>query len=174
MSTIKAIDNTSFSDNNNSANKAVNINNDRKVAISIGKNRKDKKWENTEIFFSDLIEKIRKPIILFVNREQYASLSKAEQDDLKDVGGFVGGTFQGNRRTANNLERRYLITLDADYATADFCALVTAKISNCCLIHSTISHCPEKPRFRLVIPIEREVTADEYQAIARKIASIVL
>lgn len=39
-----------------------------------------------------------------------------------------------------------------------------------CLAYSTHKHTPEKPRLRLLIPLSREVTADEYPAIARMIA----
>ena len=38
------------------------------------------------------------------------------------------------------------------------------------VIHSTHKSCPEKPRHRLIIPLDREVSQEEYQAIARKVA----
>ena len=31
-------------------------------------------------------------------------------------------------------------------------------------------HCPEKPRLRILVPLDREVTPDEYEAISRKLA----
>ena len=39
-----------------------------------------------------------------------------------------------------------------------------------CMIYSTHKHTPEKPRLRLIIPLSREVTPDEYGAVARKVA----
>lgn len=39
-----------------------------------------------------------------------------------------------------------------------------------CIIYSTHKHTAEKPRLRLIIPILREVTPDEYIAVSRKIA----
>ena len=39
-----------------------------------------------------------------------------------------------------------------------------------CMAYSTHKHTPEAPRIRLIIPFSREVTADEYPAIARMIA----
>jgi hypothetical protein len=40
-----------------------------------------------------------------------------------------------------------------------------------CCIYSTHKHTSEKPRLRLIIPLSRTVTADEYMAIGRMIAS---
>jgi predicted P-loop ATPase len=39
-----------------------------------------------------------------------------------------------------------------------------------CYIYSTHKHSPEKPRLRLIIPLLREVTPDEYMAVSRKVA----
>ena len=39
-----------------------------------------------------------------------------------------------------------------------------------CLIYSTHKASPEKPRLRLIVPLTREVTGDEYMAVARKVA----
>lgn len=39
-----------------------------------------------------------------------------------------------------------------------------------CCIYSTHKHTPEKPRLRLVIPLSRSVSADEYAAVSRMIA----
>jgi hypothetical protein len=41
---------------------------------------------------------------------------------------------------------------------------------NAAAIYSTHKHTPEKPRLRLVIPLAREVTPDEYPAVSRRIA----
>ena len=46
--------------------------------------------------------------------QEYLSAGKARQAELKDVGGFVGGTFKNDRRKAVYVEGRDLITLDLD------------------------------------------------------------
>ena len=38
-------------------------------------------------------------------------------------------------------------------------------------MYSTHKHTPEKPRLRLIIPLTREVTPDEYMAVARRVAA---
>ena len=40
-----------------------------------------------------------------------------------------------------------------------------------CCIYSTHKHIAEKPRLRLIIPLSRNVTSDEYTAIGRMVAS---
>lgn len=37
---------------------------------------------------------------------EYLQLTKGQQDDLKDVGGFVAGTLSGTRRKANAVTGR--------------------------------------------------------------------
>lgn len=39
-----------------------------------------------------------------------------------------------------------------------------------CAVYSTHSHIPEAPRLRVVIPLAREVTPDEYAALSRLVA----
>ena len=41
-------------------------------------------------------------------------MKKSQQDELKDVGGFVAGELKDNRRKAENVLNRCLVTLDAD------------------------------------------------------------
>ena len=41
-------------------------------------------------------------------------MAKAKRDDIKDVGGFVGGTLKGGRRKAEAIAQRRLLTLDID------------------------------------------------------------
>ena len=40
------------------------------------------------------------------------------------------------------------------------------------VLYSTHKHEPDAPRYRLIIPLDRPVMSDEYQAIARKIAGL--
>ena len=63
-----------------------------------------------------------------------------------------------------------MLTLDADYATPDFCESIDLFANYSYIIYSTHKHTAEKPRLRLVIPLSRNCTAEEYEAVARKIA----
>ena len=48
-------------------------------------------------------------------------MTKAQQDAIKDVGGFVGGKLRSGRRKADHVDCRDILTLDADFAAEDFC-----------------------------------------------------
>ena len=86
--------------------------NNRKMQISTAGSRKSTNWPRCEIMWSEFTEKLKTPIRGTETLEQYLALPKARQDDLKDVGGFVGGTFTGDRRKPECAEGRDLLTLD--------------------------------------------------------------
>ena len=100
-------------------------------------------------------------------------MAKTQRDAIKDVGGFVGGSLKGGRRTAENLANRSLLTLDLDeidIAVKDLWDSITMLNDFEVVIYSTHSHEPKNPRLRLIIPLDRVVLPDEYEAIGRKLA----
>lgn len=62
-----------------------------KLFISTGNLRKEKHWNGSEIDVEELRERLANTIRTSETVEQYRKLSKARQDDIKDVGGFVLG-----------------------------------------------------------------------------------
>jgi predicted P-loop ATPase len=144
---------------------------DGMLTIATGRSRKELSWKNKEIMWSELVKRLSKTIRTSETYEEYKKLSKAKRDEIKDVGGFVGGTLKGGRRKADSVVWRQLITLDADYVKGDLWAGVETMFGYGCVMYSTHSHSPTNPRLRLVIPLKRAVTPDEYQAIARRIAA---
>ncbi len=99
-------------------------------------------------------------------------MPKSERDNLKDVGGFVGGVLNGGRRKVDSIDARHLITLDLDSVPAggDPWPTVSLVMGHACVLYSTHSHTLMSPRLRLVLPLARPVTPDEYEAISRKVA----
>ena len=65
----------------------------RKLQISTAGTRKATHWPKSEIMWSEFAEKLKTPVRGTETLEQYLALPKSQQDELKDVGGFVGGTF---------------------------------------------------------------------------------
>ena len=65
--------------------------NDKKLKISIAQNRKSLKWFTEEIRWSEFVNKISNPIRTNETYEQFINMKKYQQDELKDVGGFVAG-----------------------------------------------------------------------------------
>lgn len=140
------------------------------MRLSIGNSRMDKKWNLAEMELSEFRDRISQTRRTAETVEQYRKLGKAKQDDIKDVGGFVLGTLKDGRRKKDCVLTRSGLSLDMDYATPDIIEQIEMFFSFQCYIYSTHKHTPEKPRLRLIIPLAREVTPDEYCAVARKVA----
>lgn len=140
------------------------------IRLSTGNSRMEKKWNLAEMELSDFRERISSTHRTSETVEQYRKMSKAQQDAIKDVGGFVLGTLKGGRRKKDTVLTRSGLTLDMDYGTPDIMDEIEMFFDFHCMIYSTHKHTPEKPRLRLIIPLSREVTPDEYGAVARKVA----
>lgn len=149
----------------------VPLQHDGPVRISAGRSRKEMKWKNTEIPWSEFLTKITNTTRTRETFTQYKKMSKTEQSDIKDVGGYVGGTLQGGHRRTGHVLERSMITLDADFAGQDFQDLIGMLMANAYAVYTTHSHSPEAPRWRMVVPLTRPVTADEYKPLARFLAA---
>jgi len=95
-------------------------------------------------------------------------LNISEPTGQKDCGNIVGGVFRADYRLMENLESRSMLTLDADYARADF--VLEAMALDCAfVVYSTWRHTAEAPRLRLFAPLSREVSLHEYWLIAHAV-----
>lgn len=126
--------------------------------------------------WSELCEKLRTPNRSTETLAEYLTLPKSKQDELKDVGGFVGGTLNGNRRKADAVSGRDLITLDLDNIqpgmTESVLRIIGGQSFGYC-VYSTRKHCEAAPRLRVIIPLNRTCSADEYEPLARKLAEFI-
>ena len=143
---------------------------DAPINIAIGLSATSKIWKNTQMQWSELVKKLSEAVVTNETYKQFIGASKAEQGKIKDVGGFVGGFLTNGRRDKTNVLYRSLVTLDVDFSHENFWWDFTMLFECAALIHSTHKSTPTKPRHRLVIPLNREVSQEEYQAIARKVA----
>ena len=141
-----------------------------KLNIAIGKSRLDKKWHNKQMTWEDFLARIRETHRTVETIEEYYTFKKDRQDEIKDIGGFVGGHLSGGRRLAAAVTSRSLLTFDADEAGVDFWERFCMQYNCAAAVYSTHKHLPGAPRYRLLIPLTREVLADEYVAIMRRIA----
>lgn len=140
------------------------------ITISTGTKRNIKRWRNQELLWSELLLRLAQPILTKETVAEYQAMTKAQKDTIKDVGGFVGGPLAGGQRKLTAVKWRQLITLDMDHATPDLWDRLEILFDFACAVYSTHSHTPLQPRLRLVIPLQRPVTVDEYQAVSRRIA----
>jgi hypothetical protein len=88
--------------------------NDRQITISAGSSRRSTVWHPQTMLLSELYERLRTPARGKETFAEYMAMKKAQQDDLKDVGGFVAGSLQGSRRKAGAVAGRDVLTLDLD------------------------------------------------------------
>lgn len=81
------------------------------MKISIGNSRMDKRWKNTDISWDDFCSRVKTTQKTTETVEEYRKLKKGQQDDIKDVGGFVGGHLKEGRRKGINAKiRMYRVT----------------------------------------------------------------
>lgn len=141
-----------------------------KIKLCTGNSRMDKRWNLTEMELDEFRNRISTTHRTAEMMEQYKKLNKAKQDDIKDVGGFVLGTLKEGRRKKDCVLTRSGLSLDMDYALPNIIEQIEMFFSFKCYFYSTHKHTLEKPRYRLIIPLAREVSPDEYSAVARKVA----
>ena len=152
----------------------VPVENDGKLIISLGKSRFETSWKNQQMLWSVLLARLKKSIETHETHAEYMKMTKDKQDAIKDIGGFVGGHLKEGHRCNGSVEARQIVTLDADFLEKDQSlvdlVLEAEGLNVAFAVYSTHKNSPEKPRQRLIIPMSRMVSADEYEAIARKVA----
>ncbi|PZP46564.1 MAG: hypothetical protein DI598_12010, partial [Pseudopedobacter saltans] len=139
------------------------------IDIAIGKHRNQTVWQNKALHWTDIVAKCSKTHYTNETVAEYEAATKQRQAEIKDIGGFVGGYLTNGKRKKDVIQYRQLITLDADFAEATLWDQFVTLYGCVGLVYSTHKHTPEKPRLRLVIPLDRPVTASEYEPIARRI-----
>ena len=138
--------------------------------VSYGRSRFDTSWQNKEVLWSTLLSRFSHATQTQETQAEYLKMSKAQQDNIKDVGGFVGGTLKGGRRKSETVEKRSMICLDLDNAPDSFIDDMFIEEPVCWAIYSTHKHKKGAARFRMIIPLSREVTPEEYEAVSRMVA----
>lgn len=149
--------------------------------ISEAKSRKATRWKNREVTWQSFIAELRsRDPRTSETMAEYAKMPKEERSRIKDAaGGFVGGQLKDGRRKKENVVSRSMITLDADYSLAgggtdgwkhDWIAFTCLHDDTAGVCYPTHSSTRDKPRLRWILPASREMTPDEYPAVARKVA----
>ena len=156
----------------NLADYNIGIKHNGELLISLGKSRFETAWKNKRILWSSLLARLSKSVETPETHAEYMKMSKEQQDRIKDIGGFVGGHLENGRRKTGSVLARQILTLDLDFPPADFwdTLMNNLEINSALAVYSTHKHSAGTPRFRLIMPLDREVTPDEYEAIARKTA----
>ena len=143
----------------------------RKLSIAYGSSCHAKRWVNQQVTFDELCERLSQTVRTPETVEEYPKLPKSERDRAKDKGGFVGGKLKGGRRKRDMVEGRSMLTQDADHAGIGFIDSYEMLCPYASCLYTTHGHTPEAPRVRVVVPLTRDVTPDEYAAISRFFAA---
>lgn len=145
---------------------------DTQIIIATGRSRSARSWKSDKMTWGELANKLAEPTVTNETAAEYAKMSKADQGQKKDVGGFVGGYIPNKgRRVRGSVKERYLITLDADNPSEDFLLDLDMELGGMeYVLYSTHSHTDANPRYRVIIPVDRAMKPDEYQAVSRRIA----
>ncbi|MED5019316.1 virulence-associated E family protein [Paenibacillus chibensis] len=149
---------------------------DRQLTISVAGSRDSVNWQPQLTYWSELVERLRVATRGTETLAEYMSMPKSKQDELKDVGGFVAGALAGGRRKAGAVTGRDVLTLDLDNIPAGGTADVLRRLDGlgCAYaVYSTRKHAESKPRLRVLAPLDRTASADEYEPLARKLAAII-
>lgn len=142
------------------------------IDIAFGKHRKATRWQNKQIEWAELVAKCRETHRTTETMKEYLQAPKSRQDEIKDIGAFVGGYLANGSRAKEAVLLRQVITLDADFASVDFWENFESIFGCTAFYYSTHKHTPEKPRYRLVILASRPMTPEEYEPACRKITEL--
>jgi putative DNA primase/helicase len=142
----------------------------RKLSFCLGSSRQAATWHPSQMTLEELWTRLVTPIRTPETTAQYHKLKKAEKDAIKDKGGFLAGTLKGTRRKKTEVVSRSMITLDCDKLNPSFFDEYEFLNRHLSLVYTTHTHLPESPRARILIPLTRDVTPEEYNAIARYLA----
>lgn len=148
----------------------ISLRYDGEIHISTFSSRMAKTGKNKTLPWSEFLPSLLRTTTTKETIQEYFKMGKDEQDRIKDVGAYVGGWLKEGRRKTGCVEHRTLLTLDADFAQPDMLDTFDLMYGCAVAVYPTHKHTPEKPRLRFVIPLARPVSAEEYEAIGRRVA----
>lgn len=138
--------------------------------IAVAQSRLSTVWKNTRMTWEQLVNRLSQTQRTPETLKQYLSYTKERQGEIKDVGGFVGGYLRDGKRKKGHAERRQVVGLDVDYGGLE--VWENLKLIECAAcMYTTHKHRADAPRLRIVVLLSRPVSSEEYEAVARIIAS---
>lgn len=147
---------------------------DLKITIATAASAVSTSWKNKALTWGEFVTMMSNARVTNETYREFMSMSKAEQGRVKDVGAFVGGELLSRKRTKASIGERSLIALDIDFGEKDFAEQFAATIQRAFFIHGTHKHNFDKGvyRYRILMPIDRPVDNEEYEALTRKVAEL--
>ena len=144
----------------------------RLIRITTGESRLSRRLCRVKVSWPKLAKRLQKYEQLDIKYDDYRKLPVDEQAAMKDVGFLVGGHFSGAKRLQAEMTRRSIITLDIDHIDPyDLDEIADVYGDYAYALHSTVKHTEDTPRLRLVLPLAKDLRPDEYEPVARHVAS---
>lgn len=143
---------------------------ERTLHIATANTSRAARWRNREITWEDFCERLRNVRRTSETAIEYRHMQKAERGLAKDGPAFVAGQLRDGRRRKECVLSRSMVVLDADRSDSNLWADWQMLIGAAAALYPTHSSTPESPKHRLVIPLARDVSADEYIPLAMRIA----
>ena len=137
---------------------------DGKISWSRASGRNENKVSLVQGSWSEFCSLFTTPVKSKLTAAQYAALDKEQKLAEKDKGYFVGAEFKNNLRSKNNVICRTMITLDLDDTVPPDILKVLSHIGYGALIHTTRNSTPKALRCRVIFPLNRSCTVEEYLA----------
>jgi putative DNA primase/helicase len=158
---------------------SVKFSNNRSITVSRCKNRKDSRMVPAECDINDFVKDFTQAKRLLQSQKEYLTLSKEQQDDLKDYSPFIIGTCKNNSRKNGNVTSRDAICLDMDFAptgtTYSGIPLIWEEydmlFGNAGFLYETCKSTKINPRYRFVLFMDRSITSEEYKKISSYVAN---
>lgn len=148
----------------------------RPLTVYTTNTRGAKVYQSAPQDIGQFFERLHSSQAIPLDHDAYMALQKRQQDDLKDVGGFVLGELRGGRRKAGAVLSRCAAVLDADNLGPGETESAVRRVEalECCYcIYSTAKHSMGAPRLRIVIPFSEDIAADEYEPVTRLLCQMI-
>lgn len=131
--------------------------------IALGAKRSSTQTKQYSWDWGQIVERLKNAQRTEETAKQYSEMSKTQKVEAKDVGFFIGGLCE-KRKVAY----RQLLVLDIDDANETTLGDLREWLSGkAYILHSTHSSTPTEPRYRVVVPLDRMVRAEEYGGMMR-------
>jgi putative DNA primase/helicase len=158
----------------------------RPIEAARGQGNQGKLGKSEQLTFSDLEAMVAAPVLADITAEAFHALpksrNKANKDvpltrsDLKEADPFISfGAYTGKTRDLDSLKYRTALTLDFDKDVAPALRKLrmgAVQVPFAYVWHTTRSHMPDEPRFRVVVPLSRDVSKEEYTALTPEVVKL--
>ncbi len=146
------------------------------IQIAVGVGSGLGKVKNKPVSWRRLKQRLAKPMVdTSVSLAQYLALDTDKKLEKKRApGNWTAAKYKGTSRKVDQVVGKSCVVLDLDYVTQeqlDFIQDGIAEVNQFAwFMHTSRSHIPEAPRWRMVVPTSRLMSPEEAHAITRLLA----